>query len=155
MDPKLIELYNRLKEKGLTPEQERKILEELRAAGEHVTNDAGDAGSSKSFRKFQNIYNYADLSFLQGIVALQSIHNTSLRSIDELLERDKQREADGFPRKINVGRLIKPGKGGKDKVIVVPSTVEEKFIHDRSLQAAEEEPYGGSGDGEEGEVIDR
>ena len=153
MDPKLIELYNRLKEKGLTPEQERKILEELRAAGEHVTNDAGDAGSSKSFRKFQNIYNYADLSFLQGIVALQSIHNTSLRSIDELLERDKQREADGFPRKINVGRLIKPGKGGKDKVIVVPSTVEEKFIHDRSLQAAEEEPYGGSGDGEEGEVI--
>jgi uncharacterized sporulation protein YeaH/YhbH (DUF444 family) len=153
MDPKLNELFNRLKKKGLTPEQERKLLDELEAAGEHVTADAGETGSSKSFRKFQNIYNYDDLSFLQGITRMQSTHNTTLRSIDELLERDKQREADGFPRKINVGRLIKPGKGGKDKVIVVPSTVEEKFIHDRSLQAAEEEPYGGSGDGEEGEVI--
>ena len=153
MDPRFNEIYNRLKEKGLTPEQERKILGELELAGEHIMADAEAAGVSKSFRKFQNIYNYDDLSFLQGIARLQSTHNTSLRSIDELLERDKQREADGFPRKINVGRLIKPGKAGKDKVIVVPTTVEEKFIHDRSLQPSQEEPYGGSGDGEEGEVI--
>ena len=115
MDPKLTELYERLKKKGLTLEQERKILAELEAADAHDIPDAGKAGSSKSFRKFQNIYNYDDLSFLQGITALQSTHNTSLRSIDELLERDKQREEDGFPRKINVGRLIKPGKAGKDK----------------------------------------
>ncbi|MGD8493046.1 MAG: hypothetical protein PVH44_05535, partial [Desulfobacterales bacterium] len=153
MDPKSKELYERLKEKGLTPEQEGKILAELEAAGTHHLPASGQAGSFKSFRKFQNIYNYDDLTFLQGITALQTTHSTSLRSIDELLERDKQREKDGFPRKINVGRLIKPSKGGKDKVVVVPSTVEEKFIHDPSLQASEEEPYGGSGDGEEGEVI--
>ncbi|MDX1709326.1 MAG: hypothetical protein R3274_12040, partial [Desulfobacterales bacterium] len=153
MDPKSKELYQRLKEKGLTPEQERKLLAELEAADTQHFADSGEAGSPKSLRKFQNIYNYDDLTFLQGITALQSTHSTSLRSIDELLERDKQREEDGFPRKINVGRLIKPGKGGKDKVVVVPSTVEEKFIHDPSLQASEEEPYGGSGDGEEGEVI--
>jgi len=153
MDPKLVELYERLKEKGLTPEQERKILAELQAGDTHDLPETGEAGSSKSFRKFQNIYNYDDLSFLQAITALQSTHNTSLRSIDELLERDKQREEDGFPRKINVGRLIKPGKAGKDKIVVVPSTVEEKFMHDPSFQTSEEEPYGGSGDGEEGDVI--
>ena len=49
--------------------------------------------------------------------------------------------------------MIKPGKGGKDKIVVVPTTVEEKFIHDRSLRPSEEEPSGGSGEGEEGEVI--
>ena len=40
--------------------------------------------------------------------------------MDELLDRDKNREKDGFPRKIRVGKLIKPGKGGKDKIVVVP-----------------------------------
>ena len=101
----------------------------------------------------KNLYAYNDLFDLQAIAALENPHSTSLRSIDELLERDKLREKDGFPRKINVGRLIKPGKGGKDKVVVVPSTVEEKFIHDTSLTPEEEQPHGGSGDGEEGEVI--
>jgi hypothetical protein len=36
MDPKLVALYERLKEKGLTLEQERKILAELNAAGSHT-----------------------------------------------------------------------------------------------------------------------
>jgi uncharacterized sporulation protein YeaH/YhbH (DUF444 family) len=153
MDPHIIELYNRLKKKGLTAEQERKFLAELEAAGSHAIPEAGGTGSAESVRKLQNIYSYNDLFFLQAISAMQSTHNSSLRSIDELLERDKRREEDGFPRKINVGRLIKPGKAGKDKVVVVPTTVEEKFIHDPSLQTSEEEPYGGSGDGEEGDVI--
>ena len=86
----------------------------------------------------------------RGLTSLAS----QIRSIDELLERDKQREKDGFPRKIRVGRLIKPGKGGKDKVVVVPSTVEEKLYHDNSFkESSEDSPAGGSGDGEEGDVI--
>jgi hypothetical protein len=78
-----------------------------------------------------------------------------MRSIDELLEADRQREKDGFPRKIRVGRLIKPGKGGKDKVVVVPTTVEEKLIHDPNFKPRDRRRgrAGGSGDGEEGEVI--
>jgi uncharacterized sporulation protein YeaH/YhbH (DUF444 family) len=63
------------------------------------------------------------------------------------------REEDGFPRKVRVGKMIKPGRGGKDKVVVVPTTVEEKFIHDNSFSAEEEEAAGGSGEGDEGEVI--
>ena len=80
-------------------------------------------------------------------------YQAGLYSLDELLERDKQREQDGFPRKIRIGRLIKPGRGGKDKVVVVPTTVEEKFLHDRILAPSDEDQNGGSGEGEEGEVV--
>jgi uncharacterized sporulation protein YeaH/YhbH (DUF444 family) len=157
MDSKLAKLYKHLKQDGLTAEQEKKILLELHDDATHgIADQSSDTPQTadEAFRPAsQNIYTYNDLFDLQAITALQSSHNTSLRSIDELLERDKQREKDGFPRKINVGRLIKPGRGGKDKVVVVPSTAEEKFIHDTSLEPEEEQPYGGSGDGEEGEVI--
>ena len=77
----------------------------------------------------------------------------SVHTVDELLERDKKREEDGFPRKIRVGRMMKPGKGDKDKIVIVPTTVEEKFIHDRSFKTEGEGPSGGTGEGEEGEVI--
>ncbi len=84
----------------------------------------------------------------------QSSYTANLRSLDELLERDKQREGDGFPRKIRIGRLVRPGKGEKDRVIVVPTTVEEKLLHDRAPAPEEEQgSAGGSGDGDEGEVI--
>ncbi|MCP4022952.1 MAG: DUF444 family protein [Desulfobacteraceae bacterium] len=77
-------------------------------------------------------------------------------TLDELLERDKKREEDGFKRKIQIGRIIKPGQGGKDRIIVVPTTVEEKFVHDEVIldqDPGEGEPTGGTGEGEEGDVI--
>jgi uncharacterized sporulation protein YeaH/YhbH (DUF444 family) len=87
-----------------------------------------------------------------------------LKTVDELLERDKIREKDGFPRKIRLGRIIKPGKAGKDKIIVVPTTVEEKFYHDKirfkpedssqhDSDANDESLSGGTGEEEEGEVL--
>ncbi|MBC8440200.1 MAG: hypothetical protein H8D87_10985, partial [Deltaproteobacteria bacterium] len=45
-------------------------------------------------------------------------------TLDELLEKDRRREEDGFKRKIRIGRIVKPGSGGKDKIIIVPTTVE-------------------------------
>ena len=153
MNPRRVEIYKKLKKDGLTAEQEHKVLAELNDDATHDLPDATPGGDRGIGPVSKNLYAYNDLFDLQAVAALQSTHSTSLRSIDELLERDKQREKDGFPRKINVGRLIKPGKGGKDKVVVVPSTVEEKFIHDTSLTPEEEQPNGGSGDGEEGEVI--
>jgi uncharacterized sporulation protein YeaH/YhbH (DUF444 family) len=76
-------------------------------------------------------------------------------TLDELLERDKKREKDGFKRKIRIGRIVKPGRGGRDRIIVVPTTVEEKFVHDEISfnEQGEGEPTGGTGKGEEGEVI--
>ena len=158
MDPKRIKLYNKLKEEGLTPEREKKILSELYDESTHDLPDDAPSFESSGTKTFfhvpYSIYEYHDLNVLQAFTALQSAYNISLRSIDELLERDKQREKDGFPKKINVGRLIKPGKGGKDKVVIIPTTVEEKFVHDSLREVADEaEPSGGTGDGEEGEVI--
>ena len=158
MDPKRLKLYDEIKKKGLTAERDQKILSELYDEGTHYLPDAlphiGRAGIETFSPVSDSIYAYNDLSSLQGITALQSTYNISLRPLDELLEKDKQREKDGFPRKINVGRLIKPGKGGKDKVVVVPTTVEEKFIHDSAFRPPEEGGQsGGTGEGEEGEVI--
>jgi len=76
-------------------------------------------------------------------------------TLDELLERDQKREEDGFKRKIRIGRIVKPGQGGRERIVIVPTTVEEKFVHDEIEmdQDGEGEPTGGTGEGEEGEVI--
>ncbi len=157
MDAKLEKLYRKLEDDGLSAEQEEKILSELRAAGGHgVAGDkcAPEPSGQRAATAPASIYDYHDLTVLQGIAALESTYTARIRSIDELLERDRQREKDGFPRKIRVGKLIKPGRGGRDKVVVVPTTVEEKFIHDNTFrESSGEGQAGGSGQGEEGEVI--
>src|SRR6056297_2302391 len=101
---------------------------------------------------FRGIYGRSDFIHLQGASRPSGDFDVCLRSFEELLERDRQREKDGFPRKIKIGRLVRPGH--KNKVSVVPTTVEEKFIHDNvTAKEYEEGESGGAGDGEEGEVI--
>ena len=155
MKEKLEKIYDKLKKRGLTEGQEARIEAEIAFEGCHgLPEDSVAAGEgTELIVSRRSFYAYHDLFDLQAISAMQSTPNVSIRSIDELLERDKQREEDGFPRKINVGRLIKPGKGGKDKVVIVPTTVEEKFLHDNSFQPEQDPSHGGAGDGEEGEVI--
>ena len=148
------DLYHALKQKGLTAEQEAKILRELR--GDAIHAPSGQAPPAGTFPAAAlEPYAFNDLTTLLAMTGPQGSYTTHIRSIDELLERDKQREKDGFPRKIRVGRLIRPGKGGKEKVVVIPTTVEEKFLHDRTSRTADEGGggSGGSGEGEEGEVI--
>ena len=158
VNPKLLKLYNEFKAKGLTPRQKQTILLELHDTASHDAHDTSgydkNAKIKMVFRPPHNLYEHDDFSALQAIPKFQSTYVSRIRSIDELLERDKRREKDGFPRKIRVGRLVKPGKGGKDKIVIVPTTVEEKFIHDTSFKSSgEDAPSGGSGEGEEGEVI--
>ena len=150
--------YNKLKASGLTPEEEHKILSELHAGGSHDLPEETAPGSESGIEFLadgsEGIYDHHDLLRLQDMPPPVSTYISCLRSVDELLEQDKQREKDGFPKKIRVGRMVKPGKGGKDKIVVVPTTVEEKLIHDRLLRPSEEgDSSGGAGDGEEGEVI--
>lgn len=156
MDPTLEKLYKELKKKGLTSKQEQKILLELHGPTSHEIDTGSKERDAEpdDLRFFsKSMYQYNDLAFLQS-VSLEAPYIASLRSLDELLDRDKKREEDGFPRKIRVGKMIKPGRDSKDKVVVVPTTVEEKFIHDTSIQEEmEEEAGGGSGEGDEGEVI--
>lgn len=102
----------------------------------------------------EGLYAFFDLQVLQGVRMGLPGYANQIRTIDELLAKDRQREKDGFPRKIRVGRMIKPGRGGKDKVVVVPTASEEKLIHDPDFSNQEEEQAGGgAGDGEPGEVI--
>ncbi len=85
-------------------------------------------------------------------IAPSPIHVHILKSIDELLRRDERRKEDGFPKKIRLGRFVKPSPEGKKKVVVVPTVVEEKFIHDTRPLGNEFET-GGSGQGREDDVI--
>ncbi|MFH2091093.1 MAG: DUF444 family protein [Pseudomonadota bacterium] len=77
-------------------------------------------------------------------------------TLEELLERDRRREEDGFKRKIRIGQIVKPGSAGKGRIIIVPTTVEEKFYHDEirlDQEPGEGESTGGTGSGEEGDII--
>jgi hypothetical protein len=78
----------------------------------------------------RSLYSYSDPDlFAQGMPSAV-LSMVAAQSLDHLLQRDLQREKDGFPRKIRVGKLVKPGRDGDDKVVVIPTTVEEKLIHD-------------------------
>jgi len=103
-------------------------------------------------KAFQGIYDVSDLDLFIPFMTLSESPVSSLQTLDELLHRDKQREEDGFPRRIRIGKFIKPSKGQKEKIVVVPTTTEPKFYHDPSA-SDEEETTGGSGEGDEGEVI--
>ncbi len=104
-----------------------------------------------SFEK--SIYSFNDFSTLQSFVPHENNYLLFFETLDDLLERDKQRKRDGFPEKIRVGRMLKPGDSGqKDSIIVVPTTTEEKFYH----TDASPDNIGGSsgqGDGDEGDII--
>ncbi len=165
MDSRALQLYTELKRQGLTPAQDAMMRRELEGSDSHdpPADNAGTAPKEPPPADDQRvllthvnqaIYRYNDLATLQDLDNKIGSYTARLRSIDELLERDRHREEDGFPRKIRIGKLVKPGKTGKDKVIVVPTTVEEKFMHDPSFkEQTEEGEAGGTGDGEEGEVI--
>ena len=156
MKQKLQTLYDSLKEKGLTPEQERKIryeLDLLELDGEHWYAPPAPV--------VRNVYRYNDLEMLHDASPPRLMALTTVQSLDYLLEKDKQREEDGFPRKIRIGRMVKPSQTGDDKVVIVPTTVEEKLLHDKVRFNEESEGgeddqgsgEGGSGEEEEGEVI--
>jgi uncharacterized sporulation protein YeaH/YhbH (DUF444 family) len=92
--------------------------------------------------------------FMQAIgfpVNLKINYDLMLQTIEDLIRRDDQRQQDGFPRRIRLGKIVKPSKKDQ-KVIVVPTTTEPKFYHDDSI-TEEDQNTGGTGDGEEGEVI--
>ncbi len=157
MNTELLNYFKKIKKGSLTPEREKKLRMELNGPMEHGMPYEDKNKRSQILTNcdaFNNLYHYtSDLNTLQAVTALDVPYTTSLKSLDELLERDKQREKDGFPRKIRVGRLVKPGKGIKSNVVIVPTTVEEKLIHDTIQDPSEGESSGGAGDGDEGEII--
>ena len=153
MGNELIKYLEELKSAGISPEHEARIRTEL-ATVEQGHDLPPEVGPTRGARSFSD---EGDPWIVRQPTPCHVNAAVLAKSLDELLERDRQREADGFPRKIQVGKLVKPGKGDKGKVVVVPTTMEEKLIHDPTVrpsgEGGEGAGTGGSGAGEEGEVI--
>ena len=142
--------FAKLKNQGLSPEHEERLRRELEDRRTHEL--APD--NARHVIPLPRLYDHCTFTAMQPTDHEAGSYTMRIRSIDELLSRDKMREKDGFPRKIRVGKLVKPVRGGKEKFVVVPTTVEEKFLHDQvTAPTGEGEPTGGTGEGEEGEVI--
>lgn len=104
--------------------------------------------------KMHDIYYPGDSFHLQRFSLPPENPLMNLQTLEELLKRDSLREKDGFKRRILLGKFIRPGGANGTKVVVVPSTTEPKFYHDDSITEDEDlDQTGGSGEGEEGEVI--
>ncbi len=99
-----------------------------------------------------SMYDAHDWQVLPGYHEPKTEALVAIRSLEDLLEQDKRREEDGFSRRIRLGRIVKPARGKKSRIVIVPTTTEPKFYHDDSV-TEEEESTGGAGEGEEGEVI--
>ena len=135
------------------PGRERIVAEEMNDARTHGPPAVRPGGRSLSPRP-PAVDAYHDIPFTQHMAAPAGSSQMAISSLDKLLERDRLREEDGFPRKIRVGRLVKPTRGGKGRVVVVPTTVEEKLLHDTSFRPPDDDTAsGGSGEGEQGEII--
>jgi uncharacterized sporulation protein YeaH/YhbH (DUF444 family) len=121
----------------------------------------GPKSSPPPLKSIRSLYDYHDAEAWSLTPVLQLAALAPTRSLDDLMARDKQREEDGFPRKIRLGKVVKPGGKDDERVVVVPTTVEEKFLHDAVTVAEDgnggeggEDPlYGGQGEGDDGEII--
>ena len=148
--------YQILKAQGISREQDQKIRLEIDRAEKQYAHRL--AAQEDRLYPSRSLYDYSDIDIWSPGSAIMAA-GASNRSLDDLMARDKKREEDGFPRKIRLGRVVKPGGKNDDRVVVVPTTVEEKFLHDTAEitdddGAEGDDPgYGGHGEGEEGEVI--
>ena len=156
----MTEMKTLLLDESLSAAQKKNIVTELGASSFHQLGRPGSHGLPSMS---EQIYSPNDMSVLQHMAASVPGYH-SLKSLDELLERDEMREKDGFKRKVNVGKVVKPAGGGKNKIVIVPTTMEDKFYHDNRIMDEEEgdgkaegEESGdestGTAEGEEGDII--
>ncbi|MEI7594102.1 MAG: DUF444 family protein [Bacteroidota bacterium] len=145
------DFYKSLKKQGLSDELNKLIKQEM----ELIENKSEKVFESSTLNAYFDIY-FKHNDFTQVIQQPIPSHppHASVKTLDELLENDRKREQDGLPRRIKIGKLVKPSKDNKGQVIIVPSTTEPKFYHDDSItEDGEGGETGGAGEGEEGEVI--
>jgi len=104
----------------------------------------------EEIKKVVRLYDFDDAKMFDQ----KSEATTQLkRTLKELVERDNEREADGFPRRIRMGKITNKSGVGPNAVIV-PTTSEPKFYHDNSVSEEDEDEGEGpteAGTGEEGE----
>jgi hypothetical protein len=96
-------------------EKEKRLSEVLRQTHDIVLNQNADGNLIVT-----GLYDLTDIELF--LFFRQENQTLKLQTLDELLERDKQREKDGFPRRRRLGKYIKPVKGNKEKIVVVFTT---------------------------------
>ena len=93
MEPKKRKIFEKILNSGLTPEQEERLFLELNDDRTHdlpiiagnmavVTTDQGEI-------RLLNLYDYHDLMTLQAMPQPQGSYVSHIRSIHELLEKDR------------------------------------------------------------------
>ena len=154
MRDELIASLEKLKSEGLVDEaKEARMRKEIDGPLEHRVVDR-----HYKPKELPGLYNHSDMEKFYDYKPMVT-PEMNLKSLEELLKRDEQREKDGFPKKIRLGKIARPGIGGKQKIIVVPTTQEEKFVHDElpdpeyddSEEESDDGEFGGTGDEGEGE----
>ena len=144
-------LYKQLKEQGLSEEQQKLIRQEIKLI-ESSKKTTVELTSLTAY--FDLYFKHNDFSQIIDKPLPKNNATVNLKTLEELLENDHKRELDGFPRRIRLGKLVKPTKDNSGQVIIVPTTSEPKFYHDDSItEDGEGSETGGTGDGEEGDVI--
>lgn len=124
-------------------------LREMKMQGKHEVIDSIEVSPIAP-----GIYDYTDSLSLPGYYPPKANETVNLQTLEDLLERDKKREEDGFPRRIRLGKYSKPSENNGRQIVIVPTTTEPKFYHDDSItEDGEGGETGGQGEGEEGEVI--
>ncbi len=111
-------------------------------------HDAGAVPPPLGLDLQAQLYQNMDMA-LQKLEADVPMYRT-IKTLDDLLERDAQREKDGFKRKIHLGKVVKPVENGGKKIVVVPTTTEDKFYHDSRTSDENDESGNGQG-GEDGQ----
>lgn len=129
----------------LTPEEEASRQRELQGEQQHQIKPLPTETS------WEGIYDKGDWEVLLRMHTPKTPYYLGLQTLEELLDKDKLREQDGFPRRIRLGKLVKPSEKNKQEIVIVPTTVETKFYHGDSPD--EDEQTGGVGEGEVGDVI--
>lgn len=134
-------LFEEFKKLGLKEDEIRALItqwEKEKKGATHIVNDIYALNDFKIFHAFDT-----------------KLSAALTKSLDELLQNDNQRVKDGFPRRIRIGKLLKPTKDNNSKVIIVPTTTEPKFYHDNSITEDPDDlgETGGTGEEQEGDVL--
>ena len=118
MPENIYKLYKKLKNRGLSPDRLQIIERELEYYNRKI---ARNRLAETEMATVSKLYDANDFELFIGIINNNNF-TVSIQTLDDLLERDKKREEDGFPRKIRIGKFIKPEKYKKEQIVVVPTT---------------------------------
>lgn len=130
----------------------KRMIEEYQNEAEHIfPKEKKIEAFKQDDLTILSLYQYSDYQLLLN-QKTEYPYLALLKGLDDLLEQDQNREKDGFPRRIRLGKLLKPAQGQKSQVIVVPTTTEPKLYH-HDANPNNEEEFGGTGKGDVGKVI--